>query len=250
MKLFRMNDEKTKHSLKSNFHCSQGCLLFFVFSSLLFLLLPQLDIWTTQLFYIEGNHFPANEWWLVKFIYEGTPWLGRMMLLGAICVILLAIFSPVHVSRRRWRRAAALFAVVLFGIGLLVHTILKDGVGRPRPRDLQIFAGSTSYVPVFTPSQFCASNCSFVSGHAAVGFSLMSLGMLAVRRRRQFWLLVGLISGGVIGAVRIMQGGHFLSDVIFSFLAIWISHLIVRAIWLRFRLIQLYKNPVGISRFT
>ena len=250
MNTITLPNEVTRHSLKLNLHCVPGFSLLFLVSSLLFLCLPQIDIWTSQLFYQEGAYFPANDLCIVKLIYEGTPWLGRLMFLGAICVVLIAVCSPSIMSRRHWRRAAALIAVILLGVGLLVHTILKDGMGRPRPRDLQIFAGVTTYVPVFTPSQYCASNCSFVSGHAAVGVSLMSFGMLAVRRRRQFWLLTGLISGCVIGVVRIAQGGHFLSDIVYSFLAIWMSHLIVRSIWLRFRSRQLYKPQKLVSRLT
>lgn len=233
--------QHVRQSHQFKFHCLQGFFLTFLLSTFLFSLAPQIDIWASSFFYKEGARFPANELWFVKVIYDGTPWFGRSMLLIAMVVSLIAIFVPSKISRRHWRRASAMIAVLLFGLGLLVHSFLKDGMGRPRPRDLQIFAGTTTYVPVFTHSQFCTSNCSFVSGHAAVGFSLMSLGMFSVRRRRQFWLLAGLFSGCVVGAVRIAQGGHFLSDVVFSFLAIWMSHLIVRALWLRFRLRQLYK---------
>jgi lipid A 4'-phosphatase len=236
-----LSKQFVRHFYKFKLHCLQGFLLAFLLFTCLFIFAPQIDIWTSGFFYKDGAHFPSNDFWFVKVIYDGTPWFGRMMLLIAIAISLLAIVLPSKISRRHWRRACAMIAVLVFGLGLLVHAVLKDGMGRPRPRDLQIFAGTTSYVPVFTHSQFCASNCSFVSGHAAVGFSLMSLGMFSVRRRRQFWLMVGLLSGGVIGAVRIAQGGHFLSDVVFSFLAIWLSHLFVRALWLRFRARQLYK---------
>jgi lipid A 4'-phosphatase len=138
--------------------------------------------------------------------------------------------------------------VVVLGIGLLVHTVLKDGMGRPRPRDVQAFAGPTAFVPVFVPSQFCQTNCSFVSGHAAVGFALMSLGMFGIRRKRQFWLFTGLFVGGLIGLARISQGGHFLSDIVFSLIAIWSSHLLIRAVWLRFRAWQIYRGTAAISQ--
>jgi membrane-associated PAP2 superfamily phosphatase len=165
----------------------------------------------------------------------------------SIFLLILAVLLPSKVSRRHWRRAAAVVLVVVLGIGFLVHTVLKDGMGRPRPRDVQVFAGATAFVPVFVPSQFCQTNCSFVSGHAAVGFSLMSLGMFGIRRRRQFWLLTGLIVGGVIGLGRIAQGGHFLSDIVFSMIAIWTSHLFIRLVWLRFRVWQLHHRNVPVS---
>jgi len=154
---------------------------------------------------------------------------------------------PSRVSRRNWRRACSVVAVVVLGIGLLVHTVLKDGMGRPRPRDVQAFAGPTAFVPVFVPSQFCQTNCSFVSGHSAVGFGLMSLGMFGIRRKRQFWLVTGLVVGGLIGLTRIAQGGHFLSDIVFSLIAIWFSHLFIRTVWLRFRAWQLRRRSLPIS---
>jgi len=234
--------QSVHHQFKLKLHCFQGFLLLFLISSFLFILSPEIDIRTSALFYKDGANFSANDFWLVKFIYEATPWLGSAMLLVAIAVSVAAFFLPTKISRRHRRRACAVIAVIVFGLGLLVHSVLKDGMGRPRPRDLQIFAGTTSYVPVFTRSHFCSSNCSFVSGHAAVGFSLMSLGMFAIRRRRQFWLLAGFISGSVIGAARIAQGGHFLSDVVYSFLAIWLSHLILRGLWLRFRARQIHRS--------
>jgi lipid A 4'-phosphatase len=155
---------------------------------------------------------------------------------------------PYRVSRRNWRRSSAVVAVVVLGIGFLVHTVLKDGMGRPRPRDVQAFAGPTAFVPVFVPSQFCQTNCSFVSGHSAVGFALMSLGMFGIRRKRQFWLFTGLVVGGVIGLTRVAQGGHFLSDIVFSLIAIWSSHLLIRAVWLRFRGWQFHRRALPIAR--
>jgi lipid A 4'-phosphatase len=56
-----------------------------------------------------------------------------------------------------------------------------------------------------------------------------------------------MLAGGLIGLVRVSQGGHFLSDVVFSLIAIWGSHLLIRAVWLRFRFWQLHKVNVLVS---
>ena len=229
-------------------HGAPGCLLLFAMAATLFTTFPQVDLEFSNLFYADHGLFPANNWWMIQFVYHGTPWFGRFFFLIAIGFLLLAIIKPTIISRRHWRRAAAVIAVVVLGVGMVVHVFLKEGMGRPRPRDVQIFQGSTAYVPVFLPSQFCQKNCSFVSGHAAVGFALMSVGLLGVRRRRQFWFLTGLFAGSMIGLVRIMQGGHFLSDVVFSLVSIWAVHLCVRSIWIRFRALQLQKSMVSASR--
>jgi lipid A 4'-phosphatase len=227
-----------------HFHCWSGWFCLFCIASIFFTVFPQVDIWFSHLFYSDQGVFKANDWLFVKGVYHLTPWMGRGAFIFALCTLLLSILSPAKVSRRHWRRAAAVVSVVVLGIGLLVHTVLKDGMGRPRPRDLQTFMGVTAYVPVMVPSQFCQSNCSFVSGHAAVGFAVMSMGMLSVRRRRQFWLFTGMVAGSLIGLVRISQGGHFLSDVVFSMIAIWGAHLLIRAVWLRFRYWQFQKSNI------
>ena len=236
-----------ERALNRHFHCIPGCIALFLFATLIFSVYPQLDLWVSHLFYANNGIFPANEMWLVKVVYHGTPWVGRVLFVGSILLLTVAVLMPSRVSRRNWRRACAVVAVVVLGIGLLVHTVLKDGMGRPRPRDVQAFAGPTAFVPVFVPSQFCQTNCSFVSGHSAVGFALMSLGMFGIRRRRQFWLFTGLVVGGLIGLTRIAQGGHFLSDIVFSLIAIWSSHLFIRTVWLRFRAWQFRRRASPIS---
>ena len=237
-----------KRTLTRNFHCMSGCFAMFLLASLVFIAYPQLDLWVSDLFYADHGNFPANDLWPIKGIYHGTPWAGRLLFVCSIALLLLAVMMPSKVSRRNWRRACALVAVVVLGIGLLVHTVLKDGMGRPRPRDVQVFAGPAAFVPVFVPSQFCQTNCSFVSGHAAVGFALMSFGMFGTRRKRQFWLFTGMLAGGLIGLARIAQGGHFLSDIVFSLIAIWSSHLLIRAVWLRFRGWQIHRRAIPISQ--
>jgi lipid A 4'-phosphatase len=237
-----------ERAFNRHFHCIPGCIALFLFATLIFSVYPQLDLWVSHLFYANNGIFPANEMWFVKVFYHGTPWAGRVLFVGSIFLLTVAVLMPSRVSRRNWRRACAVVAVVVLGIGLLVHTVLKDGMGRPRPRDVQAFAGPTAFVPVFVPSQFCQTNCSFVSGHAAVGFALMSLGMFGIRRKRQFWLFTGLFVGGLIGLARISQGGHFLSDIVFSLIAVWSSHLLIRAVWLRFRAWQIHRGTAAISQ--
>jgi lipid A 4'-phosphatase len=233
--------------LKKDSHCVPGCVGFFLLATLVFTAFPKSDLWFSGFFYAGHGIFPANDMWLVQAVYQGIPWVGRMVFVLSILLLILAVCMPSKVSRKHWRRASAFVAVILIGVGILVHTVLKDGMGRPRPREVQVFAGTTEFVPVFVPSQFCQTNCSFVSGHAAVGFALMSFGIFGIRRKRQFWLYTSIVAGGLIGLVRIAQGGHFLSDIVFSLIAIWSSHLFIRAIWLRFRVWQLRRVRLLIS---
>jgi lipid A 4'-phosphatase len=65
-------------------------------------------------------------------------------------------------------------------------------------------------------SDQCDDNCSFPSGHAALGFWTLSLALLAPRRHRRSAVGAALAFGLFMGVVRIAQGGHFLSDVAYS----------------------------------
>ena len=198
-----------------------------------FTLWPELDLVVTRYFFEpDSRSFPANQSPLVQAAYVATPWLSRAMFItcGLGWFILKVRPSQGALAWRRHMLAWLTMAVV--GLGLVVDWGLKDNVGRPRPEQLHIFGNSKPFVPAFELSTLCDVNCGFVSGHAAAGFSLMTWGMWSAWRRRKRWLLIGTVAGLFIGGVRIMQGGHFLSDVIFSGWAVWLTYLLIRQTWL------------------
>jgi lipid A 4'-phosphatase len=121
-------------------------------------------------------------------------------------------------------------------VGLLVHDGFKDHWGRARPMDVQAFGGSKVYHAPLRPTDQCARNCSFVSGHAAGGFALMAIGMLGSRRTRWRWWRAGMVAGGLVGMARIVEGRHFLGDIVFAGLLIWLVCLLLRELWLGLRL--------------
>lgn len=198
-----------------------------------FKLWPELDLVVTHYFFEASSHsFTAHQSGLVQAVYVATPWLGRALFI-ACCLgwLLLKAWPRPHALAWRRRMLAWLIMAVL-GQGLLVDWGLKDNMGRPRPEQLEIFGNSKPFVPAFELSTHCDVNCSFVSGHAAAGFSLITWGMWSAWARRKRWLAIGTLAGLVIGGVRIAQGGHFLSDVIFSGWAIWLTYLLIRHAWL------------------
>jgi lipid A 4'-phosphatase len=205
-------------------------------SVLLFLAWPELDLIVTHYFFDPINQqFPANELPWVKWVYDDTPvinqWLGLLM----VSALLLQRIRPGWPVLRVRRSMCAWLLVVCIGLGFAVDWVLKDHFGRPHPYQTHVFTGDQDFVPAFYYRPLCELNCSFVSGHAAGGFVWMAWGMWGGRRRRQGWLLAGVAAGSFIGAARIMQGGHFLSDVVFSGWVIWLSMQAIRAVWLRRR---------------
>ena len=123
--------------------------------------------------------------------------------------------------------------------GLLINVLLKDHWGRPRPIDVAQFGGAEHYVRWWDPRGDCPGNCSFVSGDVSGAFWTLAPAALAPPQWRAIAYGAALALGTGMGVLRVMAGGHFISDVlfagIFTFLIIWLVHgLIYR--WPRTRL--------------
>jgi membrane-associated PAP2 superfamily phosphatase len=107
---------------------------------------------------------------------------------------------------------------VAIGAGLLVNGILKEYWGHPRPAEIAEFGGSGRYAPPWA-KRTSGSGESFPSGHAAIAFSyIVFYFILRVPRpklaRACFWGAVFL--GSIMGLGRLIQGRHFLSDVLWA----------------------------------
>lgn len=174
------------------------------------------DLAVQALFYSQGEGWAMGdrEPWAFLYHFGNLPAfaLGAM---GAIAFV-LSFFS----GRYRPDRTAALFVVVLLalGPGLIVNTVLKDHWGRPRPADIVQFGGAETYRSFWNPGS-PERGRSFPSGHAAVGFFLMA-PFFVLRRKAPGWarraLAAGILYGLAMGLGRMIQGGHFLTDVIWS----------------------------------
>lgn len=174
------------------------------------------DLAVAALFYTPGAGWPqgSEEPWAFLYRYGNFPAVA----LGAIggVVFVLSFF----VERLRRDRVAALFVVafLVLGPGLIVNTVFKDNWGRPRPADIVQFGGTEAYRPFWSPGA-ADQGRSFPSGHAAVGFFVMA-PFFVLRRRAPRWaykaLATGILYGGLMGLGRMIQGGHFLTDVIWS----------------------------------
>ena len=189
-------------------------------------LLPAIDLMTSGWAWRgDGSGFWLRDTAVAQAVYHGTRYLSAAVIIGLFGVLVysLAAGSGDGGTDRRIlaRRAAAVLLALALGPGLLVHTVLKDHWGRPRPSQITAFGGSGHYVPPGIRSTQCDRNCSFPSGHAVAGFALILLGSVWPAQRRR-WLWIGLAAGGFIGAVRIVQGGHFFSDVLASFAVVWL----------------------------
>jgi membrane-associated PAP2 superfamily phosphatase len=125
--------------------------------------------------------------------------------------------------RARRREAGALLLIIALGPGAAVHG-LKAGWGRSRPRDVFHWKRPEPYRDWWEPAGQ-GGGVSFPSGHAAAGACLVAASLIALRRRPVRCVLVSLAATAVAGVVswaRVVDGAHFLSDVLWSWLIVFL----------------------------
>jgi len=192
---------------------------------------PQIDLAIAGQFYNPTDGFFLRDNPLVRFVYLGVPWVTRTVVVSLVLFLLSAwtFWRRREFFARERRAALYLLLVMIIGPGLLVNTLFKDNWGRARPSQIVEFGGGKQFTRAALPSDQCEKNCSFVSGHASVGFYFLALAFV-LPRRRALWLTLGTALGLGIGLVRVMQGGHFFSDVIFCGIVVYISARVLHAL--------------------
>lgn len=165
-------------------------------------------------------HSRADGWYLA----EKPPWIW-LYNYGTIPGLLLSLFAlgmVVHgLASNRRRELTRLYLVVvlttIIGPGIIVNGLLKSYWGRPRPRHVLEYGGQWTYRHFFQPG-IPGKGASFPCGHCSMGFVFCTLAVFRRRNKHAALagLFFGLLLGGLLGAARIVQGAHFLSDVLWS----------------------------------
>jgi membrane-associated PAP2 superfamily phosphatase len=183
------------------------------------------DLAVQALFYIPGAGWVqgGEEPWVFLYRYGNIPAFALAAM--AVIAFVLSFFSKRFLCDRR----AGIFMVVYFalGPGLIVNTIFKDHWGRPRPAEIVQFGGTETFRPFWLPGN-PGQGRSFPSGHAAVGFFIMA-PFFILRRKAPGWakraLAAGIFYGALMGLGRMIQGGHFLTDVIWAGCLVYLTGL-------------------------
>lgn len=196
-----------------------------------FLLFPKVDIWASGLFYEPGAGFVHARGWFAEFVRKGLP----VVLFGALLFVVILWVAGRLMGQRflgiDGRVTLFLASSLAIGPGLVVNTLLKENWGRARPSQIKEFGGDAVYTAPWEVTDQCVSNCSFTSGHGALGFWLVAFAFLAPRRWRGEAIAAALVAGSGVALVRIIQGGHFLSDTL------WSGVIVVSITWALHRLI-------------
>lgn len=162
-------------------------------------------------FWPAGAHFPWD------FLYNWGPVPGFVMG-GTALITLVAGFFVKKISTCRWSAVYVLIFLAL-GPGLLINVLLKDQVDRARPREVVDYGGDLQYTHFWQPGTADGGNSSFPSGHAAIAFFTIAPWFVLRDKNRKVaigFLVFGMCLGTSVGIARILQGGHFVSDVVWA----------------------------------
>lgn len=190
---------------------------------------------------LQNPYYNSEEGWFLmnvpfwNFLYKYGIFLGYFMVIIALAIVSVSYWKK---SVVKWRKVSyfMLFVMVL-GPGVLVNATFKDHWGRPRPREVKQFDGVENHIKPWVKGD--TKGKSFPCGHASMGF-IISIPFLFLRKRYKSWAWVffifGTLYGLLIGYARMIAGGHFASDVLWSAGMVWFAGIV------GFYLLKVYKD--------
>ena len=243
--IYNSLEEKLKSifSLYLSFNFYLKIFVIMLALSIIFFLFPNIDITVSGLFFGQDGSFLASEQdWFIYFV--------RKMILPLLA--LLVFFIPIAAAVKQYiygekilnkplRDWTFLFSCLVLGTGVIVNSIFKSFWGRARPNDTLVFGGEQPFTIPWLNVDYCETNCSFVSGD--VSFFTLSLAILLIFNK-QTWNIFAYSAIILISLLRVMEGDHFLSDTIMSFI---ITYLVIRALY---DLFQLLPEDLNLKRKT
>jgi len=198
-----------------------------VFFSLLLTWFSELDIAFSEIFFNKNEGFIYKNNFFVYKIYLILPQLTKIFAIS--CLSYLIYITIKHKSFKKAICSGAMFLVLTsaIGPGFVVNYVLKENFGRARPHQIEYFEGEKKFTKAFRITKQCSHNCSFASGHAAMGYFFTAIAYVMNLAYFNRIYISGLIFGTIVGISRIMMGGHFLSDVMTAaFVVLTLNHLI------------------------
>jgi membrane-associated phospholipid phosphatase len=192
---------------------------------------PNIDLALANLFY--------NPTSFRRFVGIANPYLiplrehGMIAIGTCALIVILALMSylPGRLPSVPPRAAIALTLSLIIGPGIMVNGILKPYGGRPRPVEVTQFGGNLQFVDWWNPTGSCRSNCSFMSGEATTAAWMVGPAMLVPPPWRTVAIGAALVFAGVVGALRIVAGAHFFTDVLVGILAMIVIVLAVNRLF-------------------
>ena len=201
-------------------------IVFLILASLLLTIGPTFDIFSSGLFYLGKSKFYLQSYSLITVVFREItlPIIGVYVLILPVLSMFLPIKKLFFNYTFSIKEIIYIWLAFVGSLGIFINLVLKTFWGRARPNDVLQLGGGDVYSPWYKITDECLNNCSFVSGDASVGFSLLVLFFIT---RKTIYCYLAVVLGSLLGLIRIAEGGHFLSDVVFSFLVMAISTILL-----------------------
>jgi lipid A 4'-phosphatase len=194
-------------------------------AAIVFLSNPWIDLSLERWFYDPDAGFIFNNYVIIGALRRVITFSYAWWYLG---IIISAAYSypgakrpppkypGLNFANMNFRKWLYLVLTSLFGPLLIANIILKNNWGRARPRQLQEFGSTQEFSPPLLISDQCDTNCSFVSGEPSSMFMIFISMAFIMPARRGLLVALAIVAGGLSGIMRMGQGGHFPSDVVFA----------------------------------
>ena len=207
-------------------------VLFLVISCIFITSGPSIDLYISGLFYYGASQFLLQSFDLTSILFRDI--LLPLILIYILILPIVGRFTKIDKLFFNYKfsnkEIFLLWGSQIIGVLIFINLILKNLWGRARPNDILQLGGKETFSRWYEITNTCGSNCSFVSGDASVGFSIIILYLIT---KKIIFLYASIVVGFVLGLIRIMAGGHFLSDIFFAGFFIVILNII---------LFELYKK--------
>jgi len=208
------------------------CIFFIlVLIAILLTVGPSFDIFFSSLFYKDNNQFLLQSYYLITVLFRDI--LLPIILIYTLVLPIISKLIPINKLYFGYnfstKEILFVWTTLFINLILIINLFFKNFWGRARPGDVLELGGKDDFSSWYQISDACTSNCSFVSGDAAVGFSLIALYLVSNNLK---YVYLSIIFGFILGLIRIAEGGHFLSDVIFSAIIVFLFSFIIKKFFL------------------
>ncbi|MCF6320648.1 MAG: phosphatase PAP2 family protein [Rhizobiaceae bacterium] len=200
-------------------------------AALVFLSFPWIDLVIQRTMFQPSSGFFLNNYESAR-IARTIAMTGYMV--WYVAIVLFAFDALKNPQRQLWidtglglRQWLYLFFTSLIGPLVIANLLLKNNWGRARPREIIEFGGKLEFSPPLLISDQCQNNCSFVSGEpSSMVMIFISLAFIVAAKRKLF-VVLAIVMGAMSGFMRMGQGGHFFSDVIFATLFMMLTAAVI-----------------------
>jgi len=204
-----------------------------ILAGIVFLAMPQIDLAAARLFHAPETGFVGRRLIWVEALRQAfvALYFGTVALcLAGLVLVWRGRAQWLGLGKMRWLFLAACLAA---GPGLIANLVLKDQWGRARPSRVVELGGTKQFTPPLVMARQCRRNCSFVSGEASSTYVTFYAAAALFPQWSVALMIAGTVGGLATGLIRMAQGAHFLSDIVFAGVFMALTVLALRQLMLR-----------------